>query len=44
MVQFNMPQPFNPNPLHLADSYKNTHFYEALVTELLAYMEARGGE
>jgi nicotinamide phosphoribosyltransferase len=39
-----MPQPFNPNPLHLADSYKNTHFYEAAVTELLAYFEARGGE
>jgi len=44
MVVFNMPQPFNPNPLHLADSYKNTHFYEQAVKELLAYFESRGGE
>jgi nicotinamide phosphoribosyltransferase len=39
-----MPEPFNPNPLHLADSYKNTHFYEDSVQELLAYFESRGGE
>src|SRR5271170_580548 len=39
-----MPQPFNPNSLHLADSYKNTHFYEEAVKELLAYFESRGGE
>lgn len=39
-----MPQPFKPNPLRLSDSYKDTHFYDALVSELLSYMEARGGE
>ena len=38
------PIPFNPNPLHLWDSYKDTHFYEDIVQELLAYAEARGGE
>lgn len=39
-----MPIPFRPNPLHLADSYKNTHFYGHDVWELLSYFEARGGE
>jgi nicotinamide phosphoribosyltransferase len=39
-----MPQPFRPNPLRLSDSYKDTHFYDALVAELLSYYEARGGE
>lgn len=35
---------FLPNPLRLADSYKNTHIYDDSVTELLSYFEARGGE
>lgn len=39
-----MPRIFQPNPLRLSDSYKDTHFYPALVSELLSYMEARGGE
>jgi nicotinamide phosphoribosyltransferase len=43
-LSYAAPIPFDPNPLHLADSYKNTHFYEAAVQELLAYFESRGGE
>lgn len=39
-----MPRIFRPNPLRLSDSYKDTHFYEDEVTELLAYFESRGGE
>jgi nicotinamide phosphoribosyltransferase len=39
-----MPRPFKPNPLRKADSYKDTHIYESIVSELLAYFEARGGE
>src|SRR6266550_7095066 len=35
---------FHPNPLRLADSYKNTHIYDESVSELLSYFEARGGE
>lgn len=38
------PIPFTPNPLRLSDSYKDTHFYEGDVTELMSYMESRGGE
>jgi nicotinamide phosphoribosyltransferase len=39
-----MTQTFHPNPLRLADSYKNTHIYDDSVSELLSYFEARGGE
>src|SRR5579871_5318928 len=39
-----MPQPFRPNPLRKSDSYKDTHFYDGDVTELMSYMESRGGE
>lgn len=39
-----MPQPFKPNPLRKSDSYKDTHFYDESVQELLSYFEARGGE
>lgn len=39
-----MSKNFNPNPLSLADSYKNTHIYDQDVSELLSYFEARGGE
>jgi nicotinamide phosphoribosyltransferase len=39
-----MPQPLVVNPLRLADSYKDGHFYGPDVTELLSYYEARGGE
>lgn len=36
--------PFNPNPLSLWDSYKDTQFYPDYVTEIMSYFEARGGE
>lgn len=35
---------FNPNPLSLWDSYKDTQFYPDYVTEIESYFEARGGE